>query len=189
MIVKHLAAVVVCILALLVTLPNVALAQEEWDTSIPEIPVEGDPTMYPDVIEADGDGAVESAEADFVLAQPPYTMNYQGYLTDSADGDYDFVARLYDAASGGTQEWGPEDHTDVPVANGLFNLVLGSTTPLNPNDFDEALFLQLTVEGTDLPVPAAAHDGLCVRSSARGRGPGRVAGRHILFPICTLIPG
>ena len=68
-----------------------------------------------------------------MLAQPPFTMNYQGYLTDNSgvpvDGLYDFEARLYDAAAGGTQEWGPETHNDVPVKSGLFNLVLGSTWP------------------------------------------------------------
>jgi hypothetical protein len=37
------------------------------------------------------------------------------------------------------------------VEKGLFNLVLGSSVLLNPNLFDEALFLQLTVAGTTLP--------------------------------------
>ena len=149
---------VLCIFAMLVLLPAAALAQdgapEDAEDFVPEVTVEGDPAMYPDP-EPDAEGDLQAAEADLVLAQPPYTMNYQGYLTDSGgvpvDGSFDFVARLYDAEVAGTAEWGPETHNDVPVVAGLFNLVLGSTVQLLPNDFDEALFLELSVNGTTLP--------------------------------------
>ena len=146
---------VLVIWAMLVLAPGVALAQDDDDNVAPDVPVEGDPAMYPELLDLNGQSLLQPAEADLVLAQPPFTMNYQGYLTDNSgvpvDGLYDFEARLYDAAAGGTQEWGPETHGDVPVKSGLFNLVLGSTSALNPNDFDEALFLQLTVAGTTLP--------------------------------------
>jgi hypothetical protein len=101
----------------------------------PEPPPEGDP-----------------AEAEYVLAQPPYTMNYQGYLTDSSgtplDGAYDLAFRLYDADTGGNVEWGPETHNNVQVANGLFQVALGSSVALTPDVFDEALFLAVGVDGT-----------------------------------------
>jgi hypothetical protein len=100
----------------------------------PEPPVDGNP-----------------AEPGIVLAQPPYTMNYQGYLTDSGgtplDGEYDLAFRLYDADTGGNVEWGTETHNNVQVTNGLFQVVLGSTVALNPDVFDEALFLAVGVEG------------------------------------------
>jgi hypothetical protein len=100
----------------------------------PEPPVDGNP-----------------AEPGIVLAQPPYTMNYQGYLTDSRgtplDGEYDLAFRLYDADTGGDMEWGTETHNNVQVTNGLFQVVLGSTVALTPGVFDEALFLAVGVEG------------------------------------------
>jgi hypothetical protein len=106
-----------------------------------------------------GQGLATASEPDpagpaFALAQPPYTMNYQGYLTDSGgsplNGAYDMVFRLYDAASGGTMEWGPESHKDVLVNDGLFQVTLGSNVALYPRYFDEALYLEVQVEGTTL---------------------------------------
>ena len=93
----------------------------------------------------------DPAGPEYVLAQPPYTMNYQGYLTDSSgtplDGEYDLAFRLYDADTGGNVEWGPETHNNVQVANGLFQVALGSSVTLTPDVFDEALFLAVGVEG------------------------------------------
>jgi hypothetical protein len=93
-----------------------------------------------------------------IAAYPAKTMNYQGYLTDGSgnplDGDYDMVFSLWDAeaAGTGTREWGNETHTDVPVSNGLFSVALGETVALDPyNDFDEQLYLQISVGGTTLP--------------------------------------
>ena len=62
-------------------------------------------------------------------AQSPVSgaITYQGRLTDSgdpADGAYDFVFRLYDAASGGTLVGGPLSHEDVTVSDGLFTVQL-----------------------------------------------------------------
>jgi hypothetical protein len=114
----------------------------------------GDPSQYDDPVDT-GDEGDAAPEADLVLAQPPYTMNYQGYLTNAAGapfhGTVNMVAALWDASSGGTREWGPETHTGVVVNNGLFQLVLGSTVTLEPNDFDEALYLELTVGATVMP--------------------------------------
>jgi hypothetical protein len=62
-------------------------------------------------------------------AQSPVSgaITYQGRLTDSgdpADGAYDFVFRLYDAASGGTLVGGPLSLEDVAVSDGLFTVQL-----------------------------------------------------------------
>ena len=140
----------------MVAAPSVAYAQdaEEGETGEPEQEVIGDPAWYPDEVDQDL-LEVQPAAADIILAQPPYTMNYQGYLTDGSgsplNGAYDIVASLWDHISAGTREWGPETHVDAAVSNGLFHLALGSVTPLLPNVFDEALFLELTVGTTTLP--------------------------------------
>jgi hypothetical protein len=59
------------------------------------------------------------------------TVNYQGRLADAAGnpltGIYGMSFALYDAATGGTLVWGPEDHT-VQVSAGLFAVGLGSQT-------------------------------------------------------------
>ncbi len=97
-------------------------------------------------------GPAQPAGANAVSAQPPYTMNYQGYLTDasgnSLNGTYTLTFSLYDAASGGYRVWGPEAHNNVPVSKGLFHVVLGESVTLYPVYFAEALFLDVTVNGT-----------------------------------------
>jgi len=103
----------------------------------------------------DGSGELnERADAEFILAQPPYTMNYQGYLTDSSgnplDGTYSMSFQLYDNVSAGTVEWGPETHASVSVSNGIFQVALGTSVALRPDDFDEALFLAVAVNGTNV---------------------------------------
>lgn len=147
--------ILLAVLILALSTAGTALAQEVDEDGAPVGPeIEGDPAMYPDP-PPDDDGTVEAAEADFILAQPPYTMNYQGYLTDSSgtplNGTHEFVVSLWDAATGGNPEWGPETHEDVAVSKGLFNLVLGSIVDLLPDDFDEALYLNVVVDGTELP--------------------------------------
>jgi hypothetical protein len=50
------------------------------------------------------------------------------------NGDVDIVYRLYHEASDGTALW-TEEHTGakaVPVDGGLFHVLLGSITPLDP---------------------------------------------------------
>ena len=95
----------------------------------------------------------EAREAEYILAQPPYTMNYQGYLTNSSgsplNGTYTLAFLLHNHGTQGTQVWGPEIHSDQQVTNGLFQVVLGSTLTLRPNIFKEALFLG----GADQMVP------------------------------------
>jgi hypothetical protein len=125
-----------------------------------------------------GEGAGTEGQAS-IMARPAKTMNYQGYLTGSGssplDGAYDMVFSLWDAeaAGTGTMEWGTETHNDVPVSKGLFSVVLGETVPIDPwEDFDEQLYLQITVNGTTLPrqmlraVPYAM--GLTIGASAIG---------------------
>ena len=64
----------------------------------------------------------------------PQMMNYQGQLSDSGgnplNGAYSITFGLYNGPSEETAFW-TETHTTVSVANGLFNVLLGSSKPLN----------------------------------------------------------
>ena len=81
-------------------------------------------------------------------------MNYQGRLTDAAgnaiDGTRNMTFRLYNAVSGGTKVW-EETQSGVQVSAGLFNVALGSVTPLNEADFHQALWLEVVVDSEVLP--------------------------------------
>ena len=60
------------------------------------------------------------------------TINFQGKVvnkdgTNVSDGQYTFVFKLYDAASGGANPW-TETQNNVQVTAGIFRVALGSTT-------------------------------------------------------------
>ena len=85
-------------------------------------------------------------------AAVPRLITYQGKLTDMGgagyNGDYDMVFRLYEVETGGIARWG-EFHYDVLITHGLFDVVLGSNTPLNLT-FDRQYWLEIQVHGTIL---------------------------------------
>ncbi len=67
-----------------------------------------------------------------VSAQTPYTVNYQGRLTDGsglpvADGPHTVTFRIYDLPVAGTLLWTEPDLV-VTTAKGLFTATLGSPT-------------------------------------------------------------
>ncbi|MCI0732060.1 MAG: hypothetical protein L0332_35790 [Chloroflexi bacterium] len=84
------------------------------------------------------------------------TIAYQGRLEDTNGnplaGTYEMTFRLYDEASGGnplwTEQWSGSNA--VEVSDGLFNVLLGSLTPIPPAVFNDnsTLWLGLKV-GTD----------------------------------------
>ncbi|MBN2092989.1 hypothetical protein JW964_25425 [candidate division KSB1 bacterium] len=79
-------------------------------------------------------------------SQIPKTMSYQGVLTDAngnpvANGTYNIFFRLYNDNSG-NQLW-TESH-NVEVTDGIFNVVLGSITPLNLA-FDQQYWLGIAI--------------------------------------------
>ena len=82
----------------------------------------------------------------------PELMNFQGYLTDAGgsplSGAYDLTFRIYDASTGGIQQW-QESHAAVPVSQGNFAVLLGSQgSPLTPSIFsDESRYVEVTVAG------------------------------------------
>ncbi len=93
-------------------------------------------------------------------AAPNYQINYQGKLTDSAgtavaDGTYQIVFKLYTASSGGTAIW-TETYSGankITVTSGLFSTMLGSLTSLSSVDFNQTLYLGVTVESDSEMTP------------------------------------
>lgn len=65
------------------------------------------------------------------LAQVPQLLNYQGRLSSAGGpvtGDQTITFRIYDADTGGAELW--SETQTVPVTDGVFNVILGSITPL-----------------------------------------------------------
>lgn len=84
-----------------------------------------------------------------VPAQPPRIMNYQGVLTDAdgaavGDGIYSITFKLYEVDAGGSPIW--TETQAVEVLKGIFNVLLGSVTPLDL-PFDGHYWLGISVEG------------------------------------------
>lgn len=80
-------------------------------------------------------------------AAVPKTMSYQGYLTDTVgtpiSGNRSMTFRLYDVASNGSPLW-TETQPSVALTNGIYQVNLGSVTPLNL-PFDQPYYLGITV--------------------------------------------
>src|SRR3954470_20363541 len=54
-------------------------------------------------------------------------FTYQGRLTDNSGaltGNYDFTFRLFDAATGGSNQGGPLTNSNVTLSDGLFTVAL-----------------------------------------------------------------
>lgn len=88
-----------------------------------------------------------------VSADVPGRVNLQGLLTDDtgtpvADGSYAMRFHLYDAEIGGAQLWNAPngEQQSVTLANGVYNVQLGSVEPLNSVMFDGgAVWLEVAI--------------------------------------------
>ena len=89
------------------------------------------------------------------------TIAYQGRLADTAGspltGTYNMIFRLYSVSSGGTPLWEEQwtGSNGAAVSDGLFNVMLGSLTPIPQaviTDHDQ-LFLGITVGTDDEMIP------------------------------------
>ncbi|HOP06963.1 MAG TPA: hypothetical protein PLF13_06695 [candidate division Zixibacteria bacterium] len=91
--------------------------------------------------------AVSSAWADV-----PQVMTYQGRLTD-ADGapindTVQILFVIYEDPGAVEKMWN-ELHSEVPVVDGMFNVMLGSSIPIYPSVFDGSTrYLRLSIDGT-----------------------------------------
>jgi hypothetical protein len=73
-------------------------------------------------------------------AQAPQLINYQGRLDKDdlpANGSFLIEFSIHDDSTDGSLLWS-EEHTDVAVAGGLFNVLLGSVNPLRATVFGGA---------------------------------------------------
>jgi hypothetical protein len=81
----------------------------------------------------------------------PQLINYQGKLTDPAgnlvpDGNYSITFEIFDVLTGGTALWS-ETQGSVAVSGGLFNVLLGTVTPIASIPQGGNCYLQATVGG------------------------------------------
>lgn len=80
-------------------------------------------------------------------------MLYQGRLTNAGGtpitGSRNLLFRLYTVVTGGTSIW-QETHNGVQVTEGLFQVVLGQSTPLDEADFHQPLWIETVVSGQTL---------------------------------------
>ncbi|UCD17893.1 MAG: hypothetical protein JSV44_03015, partial [Candidatus Zixiibacteriota bacterium] len=86
-------------------------------------------------------------------------ISYQGRLTDAdgnavTDGEYDFTFSIYDDSTTGSMLW-TETHLDVPITNGLFHVLLGSTDFIVDSVWAH-------VEGGDGGIPVPVYLGITV---------------------------
>jgi len=85
----------------------------------------------------------------------PRQINYQGYLVSSSDSSaitdvLQMTFKIYGDSVGGSPDW-EEQHLQVEVQNGLFNVLLGSANSF-PDDLftGQVLWLETTVEDDTL---------------------------------------
>ena len=112
-------------------------------------------------------------------AQIPQTMSFQGVLTDAngqkvADNDYTLTFKLYDVETGGTVLW--QETQTVPVSEGIFNVILGSNTPLNLT-FHKQYWLGVTIDSGSELAPR-----IKLTSSAYSLNARSVSGDGNVFP-------
>ncbi|MEW5944705.1 MAG: hypothetical protein AB1742_00765 [bacterium] len=82
-------------------------------------------------------------------ADVPLLMSYQGRVTDLngvpiADGSYNMTFGLFATDTLGTAVW-TETQLGVAVENGLFSVNLGASAPLVITDFNQSLWLEVTI--------------------------------------------
>jgi len=91
------------------------------------------------------------------LAQVPSTMNFQGKLTDidgiGINDTIEMTFRILKNDAPGTDSPGDtlwvDTYSDVEIYKGLFDIILGSTAPLEIT-FDEQYWVELMIEGETL---------------------------------------
>ena len=89
----------------------------------------------------------------FTSGQIPQTISYQGVLTNVngtpvVDGSYSLTFKLYDVPINGDSLW--QETQNVQVTSGLFNVILGSVTPLNL-PFDKQYWMGIAIgSGSEL---------------------------------------
>jgi len=102
-------------------------------------------------------GVSSEREGPVQLRAVPTQIAFQGFLRNPGGvpvtGNVLLNVVLWDAPSAGNNLWS-ETHPGVVVTDGVFEIVLGESTPLDPADFDgsKPLWLEVTV-GAGAPLP------------------------------------
>jgi len=100
------------------------------------------------------------------VADVPQILHYQGFLTDASGNavdcpdsiacpgmQYSMTFRLYDSTDGDTVLW-QESFIAVPIRDGIFDVLLGSTNPIDESVFDlDTAYLGLSINDTDELLP------------------------------------
>jgi hypothetical protein len=82
----------------------------------------------------------------------PKLMSYQGYLTDTLgipiDDTLDMTFSIYDNVTGGNLWWS-ETQTNIPIEQGVFNVILGNSNTIPDSVFVNGTdrWLELVIEG------------------------------------------
>jgi hypothetical protein len=83
------------------------------------------------------------------MSQIPRLMNFQGILTDQNDGlregTFSLRFRIYDGPNSTAETLWSETLNEVSIENGVFNVSLGTITPLDL-DFDQPYWLSIKVD-------------------------------------------
>ena len=92
--------------------------------------------------------------ASLSLAEIPKMINYQGMLTDDS-GDpitdtLDLEFRIYNSETNGDLKWS-ETQNQVPIINGLFNVILGSKNLIDTLTFSQQYWLEVQVDNDTMP--------------------------------------
>jgi hypothetical protein len=86
-------------------------------------------------------------------ADVPKTINYQGMITDSEgnplNGIHNFAFRIWNHPTSGQVRWF-ENHTGLTVEDGLLNVILGKSTPIDL-DFTEDYWMSISVDAETMP--------------------------------------
>ncbi len=91
-----------------------------------------------------------------LYAAIPQRINYQGKLLDGSgepvsDGNRNITFRIFNVSGGGGALW--SETQSVNTQDGLFNVILGSVTPISLISFDQDYWLEVQVSGDGVMVP------------------------------------
>ena len=86
-----------------------------------------------------------------LMAGSPQLIDYQGFLKDGSGnpvtGSLSFTFKIYTASTAGTHKW-TETQNSISVTGGLFNVTLGTSTPIPDTVFNQTdRWLGITVAG------------------------------------------
>lgn len=110
---------------------------------------------------------------------------FQARLTDQTgaaypNGAYNMAFRIYGLPTGGAILW-QESHTDVPVINGMFNVMLGSINSLVAISFHQPAYVGISINGAPEMAPRQmvmpsvyAHDAGLLNGLRAGNASGEV---------------